>query len=87
MTIFMVERELKGISMPDLAAAQQRAIKTSEDYTIKGTPMRYIRSTFAPDDGRCMCLFEGNSADAVKRVNRDADIPFSRVVEVLDLTP
>jgi len=87
MTVYMVERELKGISMNDLAAAQQRAIKTSEDYTSKGTPMRYIRSTFTPEDGRCMCLFEGKSAADVKHLNEEAEIPFTRVVEALDLTP
>jgi hypothetical protein len=87
MTVYMVERELNGISMSDLAAAQQRAILTSKEYTARGTPMRYIRSTFAPEDGRCFCLFEGNSTADVERLNKDAAIPYSRVVEALDLTP
>ena len=87
MPVYMVERELKGIAMSDLAAAQQLAIKASKDYTAKGTPMRYIRSTFAPEDGRCMCLFEANSAADVKRLNEEAKIPFTRVVDALDLTP
>jgi hypothetical protein len=87
MPVYMVERELKGIAMSDLAAAQHLAIKTSKDYTAKGTPMRYIRSTFAPGDGRCMCLFEANSAADVKRLNEEAQIPFTRVIEALDLTP
>ena len=87
MPVFMVERELKGIPMGDLAAAQQLAIQKSKDYTAQGTPMRYIRSTFAPEDGRCMCLFEANSSGDVKRLNDEAKIPYSRVVEALDLTP
>ena len=87
MTVYMVERELKGISMSDLAAAQQRAIKTSKHYAAHGTPMRYIRSTFVPDDGRCMCLFEAESAENVKRLNEEAKIPFTRVTSALDLTP
>lgn len=87
MSVYMVERELKGISMADLAAAQQRAIKTSNDFAAQGTPMRYIRSTFVPADGRCMCLFEADSNTAVKRVNEVAKIPFTRVTDALDLTP
>jgi hypothetical protein len=87
MTVYMVERELKGISMSDLAAAQQRAIKTSNDFTAQGTPMRYIRSTFVPEDGRTMCLFEANSTEDVKRANEEAKIPFTRVIDALDLTP
>jgi hypothetical protein len=49
--------------------------------------MRYIRSTFAPQDGRCMCLFEAHSAEDVKKLNDEAKLPYSRVVEALDLTP
>jgi len=87
MTVYMVERNLKGIAMSDLAAAQKLAISTSNAYAAKGTPMRYIRSTFAPDDGRCMCLFEAGSADDVRRLNDEAKLPYVRVVEALDLTP
>ena len=87
MTVYMVERNLKGIAMSDLASAQKAAISTAIAYTAKGMPVRYIRSTFAPEDGRCMCLFEATSADDVKRLNDDAKLPYSRVVEALDLTP
>ena len=87
MTVYMVERNLKGIAMGDLAAAQKAAISTAHAYAAKGTPMRYIRSTFAPEDGRCMCLFEARSVDDVKRLNDEAKLPYTRVVEALDLTP
>lgn len=87
MTVYMVERNLKGIAMGDLAAAQKLAISTSNAYAAQGTPMRYIRSVFAPEDGCCMCLFEARSADDVKRLNDEAKLPYSRVVEAFDLTP
>ncbi len=87
MPVYMVERELKGIPMSDLAAAQQLAIRKADEYRSGGTPMRYIRSTFTPEDGRCMCLFEAGSAQEVRRLNDEAQIPYTRVVEALDLTP
>ena len=87
MSVYMVERDLKGIEMKDLAAAQQAAISTAEAYRAKGSPIRYIRSTFAPEDGRCMCLFEADSETDVKRLNDDAGLPYNRVVKALDLTP
>ena len=68
MTVYMVERNLKGIAMDDLAGAQKLAIATAQDMTREGTPVRYIRSTFAPEDGRCMCLFEAGSAGDVQRL-------------------
>ena len=87
MSVFMVERDLKGISMDDLAGAQRAAIATAEQMSEKGEKISYIRSTFAPDDGRCMCLFDGESAEQVERLNNEAGLPYNRVVTALDLTP
>ncbi|MCR9149098.1 MAG: DUF4242 domain-containing protein [Rhodobacteraceae bacterium] len=87
MSVYMVERDLKGISMEDLAGAQKAAIATAAEMTGQGDAIRYIRSTFAPEDGRCMCLFEGKDAAQVRRLNDTAGLPYSRVVEALDLTP
>jgi Protein of unknown function (DUF4242) len=87
MSVFMVERSLGGISMDDLGAAQKAAIGKGEQMTAAGTPVRYIRTTFAPEDGRCMCLFEAESSEDVKRLNDEAGIPYDRVVSAMDLTP
>ena len=87
MSVYMVERSLKGISMDDLGAAQQAAIATAQAMTAQGTPVRYIRSAFVPESGACRCLFEADEAAAVKRVNETAGLPFDRVVEAMDLTP
>jgi len=87
MTVYMVERDLKGISMDALGQAQKAAIAKAQAMTSAGTDVRYIRSTFAPGDGRCMCLFEAKSAEDVKRLNDDCGLPYSKVVEALDLTP
>jgi hypothetical protein len=87
MAVYMVERNLAGITMPQLAGAQQAAITTSRRFTADGTPVRYIRSTFVPGEARCMCLFDASSAEDVRKVNEAAEIPFVRIVEALDLTP
>jgi hypothetical protein len=87
MQVFMVERSLKGIPMDQLAAAQQRAIRTAADMTAAGTPIRYVRSTFVPDSGQCMCLFESGDSDTVKALQKQAQIPFNSVTPALDLTP
>lgn len=87
MQVFMVERFLKDIPMDQLAAAQQRAIRTASEMSAAGTPIRYIRSTFVPGSGQCMCLFESEDKAAVEALNRKAEIPFSSVTPALDLTP
>lgn len=87
MAVFMVERELPGITLPQLAAAQQAAIATSTQFTDAGKSVRYIRSTWVPGDARVMCLFEADSPERVREVNEAAQIPFARIVEARDLTP
>jgi muconolactone delta-isomerase len=87
MAVYMVERDLPGIEMEQLAAAQRAAIETSRRFTEEGKPVRYIRSTFVPGEWRCLCLFDAPRPELVREVNEAAHIPFTRIVEALDLTP
>ena len=87
MAVYVVERDLPGITMEQLAAAQQAAIETSQRFTDEGKAVRYIRSTFVPGENRCMCLFESSDPQLVQEVNDAAQIPYTRVVEAMDLTP
>lgn len=87
MAVYMVDRDLPGISMEQLAAAQSRAIEYSQRYQQQGRDIRYIRSTFVPGESHCMCLFEAPNPDLVATLNDEAEIPYTRVTEALDLTP
>lgn len=87
MSVFMVERSLAGISTEALAGAQKAAIETAQKMTEAGEEISYIRTTFAPEDGRCMCLFDASSEEQVRKLNDDAGIPYNRVVPAMDLTP
>ena len=86
MPVYMVERHLPGITTDQLGAAAARAKSTTADMSQKGTPVRYLRSTFVPGEEKCFCLFEGPSADAVKQANERARIPFERIVEAMHLS-
>ena len=61
MTTYAVQRNLQGITMEQLAAAQQAAIQASKAACAQGDPVKYIRSNFYPSDQRCTCLFEAQS--------------------------
>jgi muconolactone delta-isomerase len=87
MPVYMVDRDLPGITMDQLAAAQKAAITTSREFTANGKPVRYIRSTFVPGEAHCMCLFEATSPEDVRQVQEVAKIPYTRVTEAVDLTP
>lgn len=87
MSVYLVERDLPGITLEQLAGAQKAAIQTSEEFSAQGKAVRYIRSTYVPGEARVMCLFEAPDAQRVKEVNEAAQVPFTRIVEALDLTP
>ena len=87
MPVYMVERDLTGLSMDQLAGAQKAAIETSQKFTAVGKPVRYIRSTYVTGDARCVCLFESENQELVKEINKEAGLPFTGIVEALDLTP
>ncbi len=87
MPVYMVDRDLPGITLEQLVAAQRAAMETSKRFTAAGKPVRYLRSTFVPEEARCMCLFEAMDPATVQEVNEAAGIPFSRIVLALDLTP
>jgi Protein of unknown function (DUF4242) len=87
MPVFMADRNLPGITMEQLGAAQKAAIETGKKMTAEGRPVRYIRSTFVPGDSRCMCLFEASNEKDVRELNETAKIPFDRIVKAEDLTP
>ena len=87
MAVYLVERDLPGVTMEQLAAAQKKAIQMGKELTAQGKDVRYIRSTFVPGENKCMCLFEAPNADNVREANERAEIPFSRIVPAEDLTP
>ena len=87
MPVYMVERDLPGVKMEQLAAAQKRAIEAGKELTAQGKEVRYIRSTFVPGQNKCMCLFEAPNPENVREANERAQIPYTRIVEAMDLTP
>src|SRR5438034_5430843 len=62
-------------------AAQARA--AAEQLSVEGTPVRFLRSIFVPEDGSCLFLYEGPSADAVGEAGRRAALAVERVVEAV----
>jgi hypothetical protein len=85
MPVYMVERNLNGISMDALGAAQSKAIETAAAMRSSGSEIRYLRSTFVPENGQCMCLFQAGDAETVATLNTSAELPYQRISEVLDL--
>jgi uncharacterized protein DUF4242 len=81
MTEFLVELY---VSRTDEAAVERGAARgrlAAEELTSEGTPVRYLRSIFVPEDETCFLLYEAASADAVREAARRAELPLARVSE------
>jgi hypothetical protein len=62
------------------AAQAQRA---AEELTREGTPVRFLRSIFVPEDETCFFLYEAPSAAIVRDAVGRAALSFERVVEAV----
>ncbi len=87
MPVYVVERNLPGITIDRLAEVQRAVLGISQRFTEEGNPVRYIRCTYIPEESRCMCLFEATNVDIVEQVNEEAHIPYTRVLEAIDIDP
>ena len=87
MNIYIADRDLPGVTLKQLAAAQKAAIETSQRFTGEGKPVRYIRTAWVPSESHAMCMFEAPDAQLVRDVNEAAGIPFTRILEAMDLSP
>jgi Protein of unknown function (DUF4242) len=87
MPIYLVERDLPGMTRDQLAAAHRALIQAASPFTAQGNPVRLVRSIFMPQQARCMCVFEASDADVVRRLNDATQIPFVSVTEAIELTP
>ena len=66
-----------------VAAGAELAQAAAEELTREGTPVRYIRAIFVPEDETCFFLYEACSADAVREAAARAGLGAERVIEAL----
>jgi len=78
--VFIVERYVSGTSEADLERMFERLRRVTRELRAEGVRIRYLGSTFVPDDEACFCQFEAPSEEAVATANRRADAPSDRIV-------
>jgi uncharacterized protein DUF4242 len=84
--VYVVERYLPGLHRSDLLRGLLRLEQGSEEGN-RGANVRYLGSTIVLRDEACFCQFEGPSLDAVAEVNRQAGLPFDRIVAAVTVNP
>jgi len=52
-----------------------------------GHEVRYLGGFFLPGAGRAICVFDAKSAADVTMVNQHAGVPFTEVLEAIEMRP
>jgi hypothetical protein len=83
-----VERYLIELARPaagwsELQAVTARARAAADELRAAGTPVRFLRSIFVPEDDSCLLLFEAPSAEAAGTAGRLASPAVERVTRAV----
>jgi len=85
--LFLVEHDLRGLSAWQLATVHRALGEAVRRENQRGGRIRYVQRIYAPDEQRCLCLFEATGPEVVRAVNDIAQFPLARVVAVLSSAP
>ena len=77
MPTYLVERYLPGHDRSWLEAALARL--------RNGDGVTYLGSLYVPMDEACLCRFQAEDAQRVRDANVLANLPFARIVAVIEL--
>jgi hypothetical protein len=84
-SMFLVEWRLPAITREALAMLQAGLADASRRLTARGQSVRYVRSTYLPDQQRLLCIFEAPTVEAVRTVNINAQAPFLHITSAVEL--
>ena len=83
MAEFLIELYVSRTDAVLVERDAERARLAAEALTREGTPVRYLRSIFVPEDETCFLLIEAASAESVREALGRAQLPFERLTESL----
>ena len=84
---FLVELERPDVPGSEIQELAERSRAVAAEMRGEGASLRYLRTIYVPEDGRCYLLFEGGSAIEVGEAGRRAGLAPARLVEAIRLEP
>jgi nitrate/nitrite transporter NarK len=87
MAIFLVLRQLPGLTRDQYAAAQHAASDAARQASIGGRVVRHLGGFLIPDRGQAICIFCAESLADVTTVNEQAGVPFTDILQAIELRP
>ena len=82
---FLVEVDRPELSGAEIQAFAERSRAVAAEMRGEGASLRYLRTVYVPEDGRCFFLFEGGSAAEASEAAGRAGLASSGLVEAMKL--
>jgi Protein of unknown function (DUF4242) len=82
---FVIERDVEGISMPDLHGLVAASIRQVARMRDDGDLVHYMGTTFLPADGLCLCLYQAKDETVLADLSRAAQLPVRRILSAITL--
>lgn len=87
MNTYLTESHFSGESVDKLERMQRALLTSTSLSTANGRPVHCLHSIFLPGDGVVIRLFEAMDAIDIRDIYEANELPFTRIVEVTELTP
>ena len=83
MAQFLLEFYVSRTDADAVERDAESARRAAEQLTREGTPVRFVRSIYVPEDETCFVLYEAPCCEAVRRAAARADLSFERLAQAV----
>lgn len=84
---YVVEAYVPRSRGGEVSRTAARARRAAQDLARSGAAVRYVRTTFLPEDELCMLVLEAPSMEIARDAADRASIPYQRIVEAVERVP
>ena len=84
---FLVLRQVPSLTRDQYAAAQQAISEEARQASTGGHGVRLLGGFFMPRKGWAICILSAGSLADVTAVNERAGVPFTEVLEAIEMMP
>jgi hypothetical protein len=80
-TVYLLEAYMPGSSEAEFGNLVKRLSEVANALSEEGLGIRYVRSTYVPEDETCFHYVEASTAPIAKRFAQRAELSFDRILE------
>jgi hypothetical protein len=83
----LIEHDLSGLPPGHMTSAHDALDQDARLQARRGGQIRHLQRIFAPEESRCLCLFESSGTGVIPAGTDAAQFPLANVVAVMSSRP